>query len=1176
MKRMPEGRLQARPRLKASAIASAIAMALSSMAAQSQESVIVSSGSKPMFELDFYNDHAAATSTIPSWGLDEAQKQGIVLGASYMAEVLAPGSRNQLHQGSGAVPLTIILHSEDGSDDNAAAESSLYSPIDTQNGAYTRFQKAIIDGVWSQVDFSDSANALSEDGEPLDSSHTSAEYYPVGLYIINQSDSRSAAPYLYPVPTLSSPAELTSVSMHEMLHAMGISCGAQVSAGSPYATAWDYTRFAAHLVSYAVGENGTPGSASYRVNQKSSDGRKLAYNDHVSRPSDTYAGDDNFLVGSGAQSGVYFEGANVSEVLKGALPGVPVNGYEGSGASLDFDLSHLELAHSMMSHQNWRNYTTLMEAEYAVLQDIGYDIDRRNLFGGSEYRSNQIYTNASPYYARNAERSAYLQGVPNLMPLGVGFHLYGSLDKITQGADLLADGEGGVGIRNDGSSNVITIPKGVRVTANGTRGSGVLFAYGTNNRLVVDGAVEAQGAGGKALNFDFGTNLIDEEGESRGSYIHTGENGQDLPLSGKDPDSGYALDLDGALMRSVAISGSVRGSAAAIYMSGNALVRSIGILKGASLEGDIVSLWDPDLPKVQRDQANGHSLYTTLTFGALLDDELVPREDAGDPAFSMSYAGNIHGSSSIRMKVAAGRLETSGSIDVKSLDNYGTLALSQVAYGNRVSAGEFSNHAGANLVTELMEDGSISTIEVSSSASLDGTWTVRPHAEGYIRNGQSIALKAQSPIEGAGSVSGSFASYAMETGSKTLKGTFDGNTATFTRDKDAYSSKTSDDEKKDVAKGIDGAAGDAQGGMRDLVAALDFLPEGISYDKAMAALSPEVYNSSSSIALRDASRSSRTLSSLLKASSLHGPVTGTGALGSAYLTAGPADGRIGFSDKVFFIEPYGEIHKQDGRRNSPDLDSYSGGIIAGVSFVRDDGLVWGVNGGASVRHTLASGDLHSDSIKSAGAFLGVHAFLAPPEWGGTYATLLAKAGLYENRSKRHVDLPGFNATSKADYGSVSWNVFAEAGHDFKWGAAAFGPMASLEYAADSHGSFKEHGSGSVDLKVHSDTADSLKLSLGMHHLHRIAALGGYALKGDLSVRYARELLETDFSTRSSFRSGNGYEFTTSTESSSRNMGVAGYELTASSGMRTFSLSAEYELGDRNSAFSLGAYFNARF
>ena len=972
MKRMPEGRLQARPRLKASAIASAIAMALSSMAAQSQESVIVSSGSKPMFELDFYNDYAAATGTIPSWSLDGSQRQEIVLGASYLAEVLAPGSRNQLHQGSGAVPLTIILHSEDGSDDNAAAESRLYSPIDTQNGACTRFQKAIIDGAWDQADFSDSANALSETGDPLDPSHTSIEYYPVGLYIINQSDSRSAAPYLYPVPTLSSPAELTSVSMHEMLHAMGIYGGAQMSAGSPYATAWDYTRFAAHLVSYAVGENGTPGSASYRVNQKSSNGRRLAYNDHVSRPSDTYAGDDNFLVGSGAQSGVYFEGANVSEVLKGALPGVPVNGYEGSGDAIDFDLSHLELSHSMMSHQNWRNYTTLMEAEYAVLQDIGYDIDRRNLFGGSEYRSNQIYTNASPYYARNAERNAYLEGVPNLMALGVGFHLYGSLDKITQGADLLADGEGGVGIRNDGSSNVITIPKGVRVTANGTRGSGVLFAYGTNNRLVVDGTVEAQGAGGKALNFDFGRNLVSQSRESRGSYIHTGENGQNLPLSGRS--YGFPLDLDGALMRSVAISGSVSGSEAAIYMSGNALVRSIGILKGASLEGDIVSLWDPDLPKVQRDQANGHSLYTTLTFGAVLDDEYVPSETAGDPSFLMHCTGRISGPSSILMKVAGGTLETYGDIDVKSIDNHATLALNQVATGAGVRTEQFANRSGARLVTKLMPDGTISTINASKTASLDGTWVVRPHVQGYLKSGDSITLRSSSPVEGTASVSGSFSAYALETGSKTLKGTFDGSVATFERESNAYSSNTTDDSRRDIADSIDSVADHAHGGLQDLIASLDFLPESVSMDTAMAALSPEVYNCSASSAIRDTSRASRTLSSLLKATELQGPITGTGSLGYSYLTAGASDAAVSSvgRQKVFFIQPYGDMFRQYGRGTSPDLDSYSGGVIAGLSLVGDDGFTFGVNGGASVRHTMTTGELHSDSVKSAGGFLGVH------------------------------------------------------------------------------------------------------------------------------------------------------------------------------------------------------------
>jgi len=122
-------------------------------------------------------------------------------------------------------------------------------------------------------------------------------------------------------------------------------------------------------------------------------------------------------IGIAVESGVYFRGEHVSEVLNEALDNqIPINGTEGEPLSIE--LSHIELQNSFLSHQKWRNYNNLMEAEMAIFQDLGYKIDRRQFYGYSEYGDNKIYTNNNPFYARNSDGTAYIIGKPNTATMG--------------------------------------------------------------------------------------------------------------------------------------------------------------------------------------------------------------------------------------------------------------------------------------------------------------------------------------------------------------------------------------------------------------------------------------------------------------------------------------------------------------------------------------------------------------------------------------------------------------------------------------------------------------------------------------------------------------------------------------------------------------------------------------
>ncbi|MBH3265004.1 autotransporter outer membrane beta-barrel domain-containing protein, partial [Serratia marcescens] len=219
-------------------------------------------------------------------------------------------------------------------------------------------------------------------------------------------------------------ADLEVIIFHEIAHALVISADAGVADGvtqfGPTFGSWS---------SHLFDDNGNPPQPGQAILCTKCEG-----------PDDPSAFDVRKDRG-------YFAGSHVKEVLAGAMPGVPVR-ILGVLGDLDDDyMSHIELDRSLMSHQDYRNYTIMMEAELALLQDMGYGIDRRNFFGHSVYGSGLDMVNQQGYFARNAAGTGYIDGKANTAARGVGLHIYGSNNRVEQRGDILADGVAAAGIR---------------------------------------------------------------------------------------------------------------------------------------------------------------------------------------------------------------------------------------------------------------------------------------------------------------------------------------------------------------------------------------------------------------------------------------------------------------------------------------------------------------------------------------------------------------------------------------------------------------------------------------------------------------------------------------------------------------------------------------------------------
>lgn len=814
----------------------------------------------------------------------------------------------------------------------------------------------------------------------------------------------------------------------------------------------------------------------------------------------------------------YFTGDRVTEVLAGAMRGVPVKILGVDGSVDDNYMSHSELKNSLMSHQNYRNYTTFMEAELAMLQDMGYQIDRRNFFGFSVYGDGQTIVNQNGYSQRNADGTAYIPGAYNTATQGLGLHVYGSNNQISQAADLLTAGAGSAGVRVDGEGNTLTVLPGTRIYADGLNGQGVMFTYGKDHNFVQRGDVQALGEDGVAARFDFGNNLLGNTTEYRGSYIRT--------VGTYDDEDNFIIvdqplpEIEGALVDNVDITGRLAGNLAAIYISSNALVNNINVMSGAQLQGDIISDYN------QQDD-DGNQRLTQLTFGLLADNQ-GRATDQADGSFQMSYGNDISGINNLALNAAGGYTALNGNYSVYSVNvneeatlggngqytlntaglfaNNGTVSPGN-SIGQIVINGSFVQGPTGQLLMEVDGDGNHDTLIVNGNASLDGQLTIAPQPDWYAADWQfsSAALLQATTTSGDFSeVNGQLVSPTLDLNATPLGGGI--YQFTIQRAPNAYSQYAQDGNARRVGDALGQIVTNAGTDMQPVFGSLDFSAEdGSDIARALNQLSPAGY-------------------SAMFASALTREHQIADMIGARSFTTAPS--RLVDDEWRSFAVPFGGGSWQNRQDNHIGYNASSYGILFGAEKQSASTPNWIVGfHGAVSGQTVKVKAPENGTGKTTAFDVGMQARYAVDPQAGVWLFGQGRVGVEDGYMDRNVSFSDYSSRNHADW--TGYNGSLVGGGGYNWALSdtlSAGPLAALNYTVLSRDAMTESGDNGSRLHLDSQTFHSLQSRIGVAGNWDMPLSSGAAVKASLQLSWDHELLDTDVVQDASFVGAPGVGF----------------------------------------------------
>lgn len=982
--------------------------------------IVYSKNGRPIFELDFYNQgesssFAGEIFTSP-YTLNQAQRKEILRATQFWANILGDRATN-------LEPLKFVVHTSPVENAFAASydrfwegNNALFADMLYNNLSKEEFDQGLVE-----------ATGLSYD----DVKYTGI----IGMGILDWY----IAPNPSTLPTNGNQFSIFGTFTHEIMHALGVGASAkQVNGNLMFETSNAFTR---HLQDYKGVMASQDNTNNYFVVDR---------NTNLSNQSNTIKSLSN------SRGHAYFVGDNVLEVIGSATLGfdgvnaVPINGWEGDGA----DISHIELDNSLMSHQQWRNYNFYMEAELAILQDIGYDFDRKQYYGDSIYESDlNNWQSTQGFNDRNEEGSAYISGTYNKSDYGVGLHIYGRSNTATQNHDILSQGIAASGIRVDGSNNTLNVNSKIHTI--GAFSNALLVAYGKEHNINLNSGSELI-ANGIGVHINFGDNALGNNTEYRGSYMLGGVSIAYYPTA-KD-NLMQIFNLNGALVSNLNVKqGSyIEGSEAAIYIANNAFVENINIENGATIKGDIISLWDPNNERL--DQNNKDIHYTNLNFKGGQNSAInLKAVSLLNNTNSINFDGNILGYDSFKLNINTD-FNTEKSIKVYdlSLNSSASLGVNSIVEVKN----DFTQASSSTLQAPINSEGKLNIL-VGGNANLSGNLEFFLGKDFY--NTSSIALNKAELIDGK-TTSFANVSFANDADfSKFLNISYDDASSTININRD-YSSLA---KNTSISNSLVSLAlnSNPNADVSSLFTELDFLTDEARATQALDELSSKVY--------LDAAKAS-------------------------------LDFQKDMNDELVFDLYSKDIFKDDewistiytfGTYNSAREDkdfssykSYGGGVNAKVTKSFNDTLDLGFN--LILNASNYDFKRNTATLKSRGAYLGAFANV---DLNNLFIFASLRAGMQNDSMNRVLNINTFSDTLKSSYNAFTTSELLGLGTNFNLSETfTLAPLAYIEHNSLSTPSIKEQG-GVSSLNIDKNTYHSLSSFLGLKLSYDKDFTNGYGL-----------------------------------------------------------------------------------